>query len=986
MNAKPIPGVLTFSALILLVFPQAASADKAQMDQLVPDVPYLRKTDRTLIFSRAQWKYGLQRDDYLNRWLDQPLFVDPAFQKGVTGSPLIYPRSFQKIQTIVKQYGLDGLGFFPQTSRRAEVYEQAKQSTIDGFNILTEFVVGDTKPSRAEVLKMAIANPHSQRIDGKVVIVSYRADSQAPEFWEKELASLKKEVGEDFLFLPSIGRYAGESDFYWAKKYHNNKITAEDIQTIKKELRQWASATDGLYVSSVSAKRTVDRKMDADYYRNFVIRLFKSVLAEPQFREKYFGLSAMVGHENPTRVGATFSSDGTKTLRHSLRAALDAKPDLIDMAEWDEQNENTSVRPTVYNGTSTMRIVRYYAGKQRGTNFGPLPGDDTNIPNLIISYRKLLVLGEALDIELLDVPDTHQSTSYTAQVSLLDLQGNTVYQSHAQPFPNDRIHDNTLTIPSETLAKYQVLRPKIDIEMNGCKSSFMDGLHYIELRPSWNWDYKWVKQPLRDLLKPEKHTFQVKNSPFQNNRMIKADFQADEALAYVQVLDNDNIVYIAPPADALVGDQWRENKEQIVLSMNWQSRHSFSKPLWINGEMEIKNANAKWLLPGGHGTDIEGNSKAGDIPVSTDSKIIFKRVRSSNWIGRIFVAIPRAQIDEAQLEIDLPDLYQGTVSIQQLVEKSIFGIPGPEGFNMVISRYLRQHKMPLHLGKGSAQIKTVIAPDLSNSVLHLQAIAESGHIYRSAPVLLGASSDQQQAVSVYSDQKQEPVQVNVASSRVPDIRYDFDPARGSVLTTKAGRPFWGILGGYFTQATERGGGESNDGTPFLRASDYPEDVTKGAPDWVKTEGGENALQFDGKGTYVTLPQGVIPRRGSWTIDMDVNPDEVSGRQFLIGNRTYYMGSLVFFIEEGEITAKFHGQYSGSKLAKTGIKIPADQWSHLTLGYDQKNLVVSVDGNSSKPIAIEGPGVYDTLSVVGGFGEDWFKGQVKSLRIRHSAKP
>ena len=151
---------------------------------------------------------------------------------------------------------------------------------------------------------------------------------------------------------------------------------------------------------------------------------------------------------------------------------------------------------------------------------------------------------------------------------------------------------------------------------------------------------------------------------------------------------------------------------------------------------------------------------------------------------------------------------------------------------------------------------------------------------------------------------------------------------------------------------------------------------------MKTEDGDDALQFDGIGTYITLPQGVIPRLGSWTIDMDVKPESTLEKQFLIGNRTYYMGSLVFYIEDGEITTEFYGQYSGSASARTGVNIPADKWSHLTISYDQKHLVVSVDGVASEPVVINGPGVYDTLSVVGGFKDAWFKGQIKSLRIRH----
>ncbi len=970
-------------ALLLSLCLPVVRADKEQMDQLVPDVPYVRKADRTYIFSRAQWKYGLQRSDYLNKWIDQPLFVDPELEDN-RGHSLTLP-SFQSIQRTVIRYGLDGMGFFPQTSQRTDVYERVKESGIPGFHIVTEFVSEGTKISYSDTLRLALENPYSQRINGKVIILSYGAESNPPQWWADELKSLRSEHGDTFIFLPSLGRFLGRNATEWVEKYHGNAVTADEIKLIKEELRHWLRATDGLYVSSITSFRFSDRKFDEDFYRHFVIRLFKSVLAEPEFADKYFGLSAMLGHENCTRLGSTFSCDATKTLRRSLQTALNAHPDVIDMSEWDEQNENTSVRPTVYNGTSTERILRYFTSQQKGERLTPVPSDNLDLPNLIVSYRKLLVLGESLDIELLDIPDSDSSLSYTVALTLTDPSGKSVYTSPVQKFSGDTMRDQTLTIPSESLAACSLVRPRLEIEFRGQKITVENGLHYIELRPSWNWDYKWVKQPLRDLLKPSKAEFSVGPISSDGSCKVDVDFEVDEPLAYVQILDNDNIVHIAPPDGDHVSDVWRETEDQYVISIAWQSLHSYSKALMLNGHITLKNADAHWLLPTRHGLVFEGDSVLDGIPVSRQPSVTFKKIRSSNWIGRIFLAISRAQIANAELEIDLGDLYRGTVPLQRLIDQSIFGIPGPEGFNLVISRYLRQDNMPKHLKTRQAQYSTLIRPDLPNSVVHLQAISRSGRIYRSAPIVLGKPSEAESPIKVYSDAEKQAVTVKVDSARIPEIQYDFNPDRGSVLTTKSGRPFWGIFGGYFTQATERGGGESNDGSPFLNKNHYPAGVSKGAPDWVKTEDGADALQFDGQGTYVTLPQGVIPRRGSWTIELDVKPESVTERQFLIGNRNFYMGSLIFLIEKGTIRAEFTGQYSGSKRVDSQVAIPAGQWSHVRLRYDQKDLFVSVNGEAGKPIPIAGPGIYDTLSVLGGFQDAWFKGQIKSLRIRHSAE-
>lgn len=55
-----------------------ATADSAQMQQLVPDATYTRKADRTHVFSRAQFIYSPGDADYLHHWVDRPLFVNPA--------------------------------------------------------------------------------------------------------------------------------------------------------------------------------------------------------------------------------------------------------------------------------------------------------------------------------------------------------------------------------------------------------------------------------------------------------------------------------------------------------------------------------------------------------------------------------------------------------------------------------------------------------------------------------------------------------------------------------------------------------------------------------------------------------------------------------------------------------------------------------------------------------------------------------------------
>ncbi len=954
---------LLFTLFALTVTSPFAFSDTAQMRQLVPDVERTRAADRTYIFSRSQLKYGLESPSYLNRWVDRPLFVNPELKEEGDEGRITYP-SFVRIQQTYKDYGLDGMAFFPETSGRSLAYEYTKRSGQDGFALLTEFTGTDSKPSKSDVLKMAIESPASLRFKGKVVVTSYGADRKPIAYWTKTIADLKEQHGDSFLFIPSITRFADESASTWLDKFYANTVTPQDIAKIKDGLRGWLRATDGIYFASISSVRDSDRRFDSVFYREFVIRIMRSVLAEPEFTGKYFGLQAQVGHENATRFGYTFDSDATKTLRHSLTTAIDAEPDIINIPEWDEQNENTSLRPTVYNGTSSERIMRYYMAAQRKTPLQPLVKDDTTVPNLILSYRKLLTLGEEMQLELLNIPDTPQSAAYSVQLSLVNEAGKSVYESPRVAFDGKALQERTLTIPSETLAAHRILSPRLAVTTGNRQQQFGEGLHYIELRPTWNWDYKWVKTPLRDLLKAQSTSLQVSTPDAQKTRTVTAQFATNEPLAYVELLDNDDVVY-----SAAANDEWRENAEQVILSLAWQSHHATSKPLVVPGSIALQNATGRWqTFEGRNAPKLTGQTLTG--------------IKSGVWQRRVLIAVPRSALATASLQINLPGVYEGNVKVQEIMNKTVFSVPGPNRFNLAISRYVRQLSMPNHLKKQQVQFTTPVLADLPNSVLHLQAIGISGKTYRSQPVVLGQATTQTKKIEVYSSTQSAPVTAQVAATSVPDIRYEFNPANGSALLTDAGRPFWGILGGFFTQVTERGGGESGDGTPFINSTGYPANATQSAPTWVKDETNANALQFDGIGTFLSLPQGVIPRRAGSTIELDIKPDNSTGKQIIIAHRSYYPGSLTVYTENGILKADFLGEKKSAGNLNSQLTLPAGQWSKLTIRCNQNQLIFEVNGKVSKPLTVPGPGIYETASVVGGYGENWFKGQIKSLRINH----
>ena len=63
---------------------------------------YQRRADKTYFFSRAQLKYGLERNDYLRRWCDRPLMQDSSYSRAGTLSAVTAAHTAVKVLSIRK--------------------------------------------------------------------------------------------------------------------------------------------------------------------------------------------------------------------------------------------------------------------------------------------------------------------------------------------------------------------------------------------------------------------------------------------------------------------------------------------------------------------------------------------------------------------------------------------------------------------------------------------------------------------------------------------------------------------------------------------------------------------------------------------------------------------------------------------------------------------------------------------------------------------
>ncbi|MGE5530809.1 MAG: hypothetical protein ACM3VW_01660, partial [Bacteroidota bacterium] len=743
-----------------------------------------------LVFSSSQVKYGLYQN-YLHRYLDRPLLMD----RSTRGKEVLTDASFHKIMGHAKMYGLDGLSILIGSPGMVDRYERALKaadsSGRDDFVIMPRIGTSRDITYLDRTLKSALASPHSLKVNGKLLCGGY-STGLPPADIAVMLKDLRAIHGDSFLFCPDLGRSWGNA---MEERRTTGQIKPATMEGVRADLRSYLDVCDGMFLSP-GMFRSPDRTLDIAFYRGTVLPTIVGVMSEAPYRNKFLGLAAVTGYFN-FMTGSTLEENGTKTLRQSFEAAMGAPADFIDMPEWDELNEHTCIEPTITNSFSTQRIIKYYTSVLHKQAPQPNAGDDVTIPNLVVSYRKALTLGEPLQIELLNVPDGTQQKPYRVQVSLLGLDGRVVKALPAVELAPDKLADVTPVIPSEAMAGTLVLRPCVTVTTpDGREMRFDDGLMHVTLRPTDNFDYKWVRQPLRDIIRPTSARFAVKPVGDGSTYRVSGALSCREPLAFLEVVENGDEVYGVDVSNEYPG---REQSMLLDVTMRAMRDH---RP--FTAHVALENTQPTFHVP-------------------TDGRYYFNRGNAldinnfslSVWPRGGMVSFPRADADKAVLVIT-SNVFNYRVPVAKVLRLGRYSETLEDGITVTLEDFRREPDITPHIGKPSADFDFTMRPRRPNSLVWMRGITESGHIYRSAPVLLaGSPKGQPVDLDIFSDTSDRPCQVTVDSATVPDLKYEFNPEDGSILYTGAGQSFWGELGGREIDATGVGGGEAGGmGDPY----------------------------------------------------------------------------------------------------------------------------------------------------------------------------
>ncbi|MDD3925175.1 MAG: hypothetical protein PHT33_00780 [bacterium] len=936
---------------------------------------------RTMVYSRSQTKYGLYQN-YLHTWIDRPLLHNRD-TRPVDGKPAVmtYP-SFSATAVSAGAYGLDGFAVLVGTPGMLERYTTSLQyademcSKGQSFAVLTEFGgvgVDRMLETYGKVLESALASKSAVRFNGKILVTSYNAGATTPQQWKSALDKLRERYGDCFIFLPDLGAAGCRLFFTWSD--NKDSLSSEELERYKATLRSYLDVTDGLYFATPHPLRKLSgtglNEFARKFYEEIAIASYRSVLSERPYRNKYFALGACNGYVNYVS-GSSLMENGTKTLRDSFEAAMNARPDIIILPEWDEVNENTCIQPTVYNSFSTQRIIKYYMQRIKGEAPTPNPGDDTSIPNLIVSYRKMIKLGEPVDIELLNVPDSGGKELYTAQLSLKSVSGKVLKTFPKETFTIKDLRDKTYRTASEEFSGERVLIPSLAVvDSKGKTVLFEQGLHHIQLRPTWTWDYKCVKQPLRDILKPVSAAFAVEAGK-DGSTLLKAGVECKEEIASAEVLEDGDEIYACDK-----DDEYRMANGSSLIRLTFA-------PSFYTSSFTSQT--------GGNGTDIKGTVtlEGNGIKVVPegdkqrwytlkDGKSIKLSLLLRNVPQVLYVSVPPGDISAGSLNVDL-NLFKLKLPVKKVLEEGIYAETAGRGVVFCAERYDRLPDHPYHTGSRKVEFTARLYPQSKASVLQVRIITKSGKVFWSNPIFNTATS-KAIALPVWSGSKQAVVKVKTGREEIPCLKYNFDSGFGTILSSPAGRSFYGILGGAEDVAIGKGRTGSS---PFVEKQDrYPATSIRTAPEWVK-EDGAAALKFDGIGNYIILPREALPR-GSYTMDFEIKA-ESSKDQVLLKHQSNYTGSLEAGITGGKLYIVFTDETLKDNRYLSRLEIPVDKWCKIRISYDLAAFTLAVDDKRDvfAPV-VKRPAFLFAPLIWGGYGSDnkFFEGYLRALTIDHA---
>ena len=917
----------------------------------------LARVDSRDVLIRSQFKYGLERSDFIHKWYDRPLLQDTSYQAFNASGHSINVESWKRHAELGRLCG-HGFAAFIATSGREDVIPR---SQIPGYEsvILTE-MTGDTSfeggsSSQVDtcvwVAEQALAMTNSYRIGGKIILTSYPSVTLGSlGFYAEVKRVLEARYPGRFAVMPYFNPFDGTAA---------SEVKPESAATVAENIRTLLRTVDGLCLEPSNMVFS-NRRTSPENFLEYVVPAIREVLAEPEFAGRPFGLLAHLGHENCYRWNYVHDCTGTKVFRDWLKLALALKPDFILGAEWDEENENTHHRPTLATGFTHQRLLRYSTSVLNGLPPPLYPGDDASIPNLVVSYRKALMAGEPIEVEVLNIPDgTFAGQMFTVALRWRDAEGRVVKSYDPQVVAADRLEAVWFKSLATELINEAVLKPELTVATDACTWTFSEQLWPVSLHVSRQQDFRWRKQPLRDIPTGVMGSLSVSAPDADGTVLVSGSVASPEELRSIEVLEGPDTVYMFDPSNPQP-DADGSLRVKIVRQSSCANPTEF-----LTGEIR-KRTN-------------RGVSRVG----------AFNNAKCTVMPQSVVVNVPADEIDSTVFEVDVPPYFTGEVAATQLVSRGVYSFAADGGMNLLFRRSLTTESIPPPCRVREAEFQFRLRPSSPDSVLRLQTVDRRYRIGLPAVRQLGRLRHRSVRTAFFERDEGRVSEVDVDRGRLCTVDYVFDSRTGGVLSSGAGFSWDGQLCGNCATVAGYGGGDGGYGSPMYENGISMNTVgwPKTAPRFVTEADGTTALEF-ADCNFVALPQQLVPTYSQFTLELEVKPEEVTSKQGLLSSGANY---FTLWIENGRVWASVFQRNEFFKLSGRpscvveGPTIESGTWQRITVSYDRRTIRVDVDGRQGTPVETSGDLMYSRYMALGTLGsEGFFRGRIRKLSVRPHA--
>ena len=912
------------------------------------------------IFPEVQMHYNAG-NNFRNYWYwnDHPLFLDRTVRHPETALYMT-AKGVHKEAQLVTRYGLSGLSPLGNsgTEGAREMIRLFAENPVPGFL----FLPATFAPTNQNALKnlkdiCSIADsPYVFRINGKMVINSYEAAFLPPERWKTLLSELRSTYGDKFLFVADMKTICQR---YRYRRPMEDDPEAYDRKTMN-EIQSYLDVADGIGFYPYSYKLDPDgaygQHIDDEMGKQ-LRSLFRRVFADPRNKGKILACDCAIGYVNPQSGQLTPDEAGTATLRHTVEAALEMNPDYIIPFEWNEWNENTGVIPTVRKGAAAMRILRYYRMKHNESRLTPLPFDNVRIPNLILSCRAVVKLGEQIHYELLNLPDGSGKGEIKAVLKIYDADGKCVKAFPETVFDPARLEAKDFHIASENYPDNLILRPELTVTANGITRVY-NAFPPTVLRTSHNIDYLYTRLPLREY-EDAAGTFTVEKLKDGFYR-IRGKVKASSELNTLEVMERHTeagAIEVKPEFD-------RSKEEVFRVACSSYGWVPVLGTVTVPGMPETVGRN--WYVGGNHNYVLKSAPTPGGVRLDVTS--------GGHGTRSVLLAVPRGKAANAEITVNMK---QGSLKFR-IADVLKYGSVSAElepAMFWRVERVVSEPDIPFSLNRREMEFDTIVRSESRYPVFSLRAVTLGGKRWQSAPVIPEKPAGKKISLPVYSDTEREAVSVDVFETLVPDAVYTFTPASGRMLTTPW-KQEW---------AAEIGGGYRYNLNNMKRH--FGKEVRRTGPVWKHTEKDGDFLRFTKYSSLTFLPD-VWPL-GAFTFDCEIRPDS-DNCVLLRHSNSNQTSSVGFFIVKGKLTIGHVNTAGEFRLTETPLEVRKGEWNRIRISSNLTRFHATVNGTYWRG-TVSGRGRIASGLVIGTDScrdfmpsRDFpdFTGDMRSLRISH----